>query len=255
MAAGTAALLLFLAWGGVEFPWVSAASAGGAALVLALFAAFLWRERRAEDPVIRLGLFRNPVFARGVSVGGMMVFAMMGSTVFLPLYFQLVLGMSPARAGAMMLPQVIGMVLTSVLGGRIGRPARPEQGLPAGRPRAGGGGAGGTGGARLVARRRPGPSSSPWRRSASGMGMGMPNLTTAMQNAVGYKELGAATGAMTFLRSLGGALGVACSGAIISARLARAGRRAAADPAAAQRPWRPSPPRSTPRSARPIARR
>ena len=53
-----------------------------------------------------------------------------------------------------------------------------------------------------------------------GMGMGMPNLTTAVQNAVAYKELGAATGAMTFMRSLGGAVGVACSGAILSARLA-----------------------------------
>jgi len=48
----------------------------------------------------------------------------------------------------------------------------------------------------------------------------MPNLTTAIQNAVAYKELGAATGAMTFVRSLGGAVGVACSGAILSARLA-----------------------------------
>ena len=55
-----------------------------------------------------------------------------------------------------------------------------------------------------------------------GMGMGMPNLTTAVQNAVALRELGAATGAMTFVRSLGGALGVAVSGAIMSARLAEA---------------------------------
>lgn len=53
-----------------------------------------------------------------------------------------------------------------------------------------------------------------------GMGMGMPNLTTAVQNAVAYAELGAATGAMAFVRSLGGALGVAASGTVMSARLA-----------------------------------
>jgi hypothetical protein len=52
-----------------------------------------------------------------------------------------------------------------------------------------------------------------------GMGMGMPNLTTAVQNAVGYREIGAVTGAMNFVRSLGGALGVATSGAIMAARL------------------------------------
>ena len=53
-----------------------------------------------------------------------------------------------------------------------------------------------------------------------GMGMGMPNLTTAVQNAVAHGELGAATGAMAFIRALGGAVGVAASGAILAARLA-----------------------------------
>jgi EmrB/QacA subfamily drug resistance transporter len=219
MAAGTTALLLFLAWGGVEFPWVSAASAGAAALVLALFAAFLWREARAENPLIRLGLFRNPVFSRGVAVGGMMVFAMMGSTVFLPLYFQLVLGMSPARAGAMMLPQVVCMVLSSVLGGRAAsRLGKNKAFLMAG--------------LLLEALALCGLALFAWIAATPplfmvalgalglGMGMGMPNLTTAVQNAVAQNELGAATGAMTFIRSLGGAVGVAASGAILAGLLA-----------------------------------
>jgi MFS family permease len=59
-----------------------------------------------------------------------------------------------------------------------------------------------------------------------GMGMGMPNLTTAVQNAVAHKELGAATGAMTFARSLGGAVGVATSGTIMAQRLLSAAREA-----------------------------
>ncbi len=219
MAGFTATLLLFLAWGGTEFPWVSAISAGMAALILALFAAFLWRERRAEDPLIRLGLFRNPVYARGVGVSGMMTFAMLGSTVFLPLYFQLVLGMSPARAGMMMLPQVGCMVLSSVLGGRAAsRLGRNKAFL--------------LWGLGLEAVALAGLAALSWFAAPPalflvamgalglGMGMGMPNLTTAVQNAVAHKELGAATGAMTFVRSLGGAVGVAASGAILSARLA-----------------------------------
>src|SRR5208283_5097314 len=102
-----------------EFRWASRDSAGLVAVTAALCALFVWRERRAPEPLIRLPLFRNRVFARGVAVGGMMTFAMLGSTVFLPLYFQLVLGMDPVVAGVMMLPQVIGMLLSSVIGGRI----------------------------------------------------------------------------------------------------------------------------------------
>jgi EmrB/QacA subfamily drug resistance transporter len=218
LAGATAALLLLLAWGGTEFRWASAATAGMAALCLVLFGLFLWREARAEEPLIRLSLFRNPIFARGVAVGGMMVFAMMGSTVFLPLYFQLVLGMPPAQAGMMLLPQVVGMVLTSVVGGRIvSRLGRNKPFLLAGL------------GLEAVALASlalfayvaapPALFLISMGLLGLGMGMGMPNLTTAVQNAVAHKELGAATGAMTFARSLGGAVGVATSGTIMAQRL------------------------------------
>ncbi|HEY8613872.1 MAG TPA: MFS transporter [Roseomonas sp.] len=218
MAGFTATLLLFLAWGGVEFPWASATAAGMGALVLGLLTAFLWQEKRAEDPLIRLGLFRNPIFARGVATGGMMTFAMLGSTVFLPLYFQLVFGMSPARAGMMMLPQVGCMVLSSVLGGQAASRLGRNKGFL-------------LAGLALEAVALVGLALLSWFAAPPalflvamgalglGMGMGMPNLTTAVQNAVAHKELGAATGAMTFVRSLGGAVGVAASGAILAARL------------------------------------
>ncbi|WP_306768304.1 MDR family MFS transporter [Roseomonas sp. AR75] len=217
----TASLLLLLAWGGVEFPWASWQAAALATLVVLLLLLFVLRESVAPDPLIRLRLFRNRVFARGVTVGGMMVFAMLGSTVFLPLYFQLVFGMSPARAGAMLLPQVIGMVLTSVIGGRIvSKLGRNKPFLLAGL---------GLEAVALASLAVLAYTAAPpplflvsMALLGLGMGMGMPNLTVAVQNAVSQRELGAATGAMTFLRSLGGALGVAASGAIMSARLASA---------------------------------
>jgi len=221
LAGCTTALLLLLAWGGNEFPWASAESAGLGLAVLVLLLLFLWREAVAGEPLIRLRLFRNPVFTRGVVVGGMMTFAMLGSTVFLPLYFQLVHGMSPARAGAMLLPQVAGMVLTSVIGGRIvSRLGRNKAFLLAGL---------GLEAVALASLAVLAYFAAPpafflvsMGLLGLGMGMGMPNLTTAVQNAVAHQELGAATGAMTFLRSLGGAVGVAASGAIMSSRLASA---------------------------------
>jgi EmrB/QacA subfamily drug resistance transporter len=221
LTGATAALLLLLTWGGTEFPWASPDSAALAATTTVLLGLFLSREQRAPEPLIRLSLFRNPVFARGVAVGGMMVFAMLGSTVFLPLYFQLVLGMSPAVAGAMMLPQVGGMLLTSIIGGRIvARLGRNKPFLLAGL------GLEAVALASLAAFAFIGAAPTAFLVSMGalglGMGMGMPNLTTAVQNAVAHRELGAATGAMTFVRSLGGALGVAVSGTIMSVRLAEA---------------------------------
>jgi EmrB/QacA subfamily drug resistance transporter len=221
LAGATAALLLLLAWGGIEFPWASRDSVGLVTMTAALIALFIWRESRAPEPLIRLPLFRNRVFARGVAVGGMMTFAMLGSTVFLPLYFQLVLGMAPATAGAMMLPQVVGMLLTSVIGGRIvAKVGRNKPFLLAGL------GLEAVALASLAAFAFFGAPATIFLISMAalglGMGMGMPNLTTAVQNAVVHRELGAATGAMSFVRSLGGALGVAASGTIMTTRLADA---------------------------------
>ncbi len=186
LGATTTALLLWLAWGGGEFPWTSGTSAGFVAAIVVLFLLFVRHERRAPEPLVRLGLLSNVTYTRGLAVGGMMTFAMMGSTVFLPLYFQLVLGMDPAVAGAMLLPQVGGMMLTSVIG---------------------------TGAATFLL-------SAP--ALGLGLGLGMPNLTVTVQNAAPYRELGAATGMMTFIRSLGGALGVAASGTIMMQHLAAA---------------------------------
>lgn len=221
LAGATAALLLLLAWGGTEFPWASRDSVALVGVTAALLGLFVWREASAPDPMIRLPLFRNRIFARGVAVGGMMSFAMLGSTVFLPLYFQLVLGMDPAVAGLMMLPQVACMLLSSVIGGRIvTRLGRNKPFLLAGL------------GLEAVALGSlavfaffAAPAAVFLISMGSlglGMGMGMPNLTTAVQNAVSHRELGAATGAMSFVRSLGGALGVATSGTIMASRLADA---------------------------------
>ena len=226
LAGWTATLLLVLAWGGTRFPWASFETLGFALAVAVLFALFVRRERRAPEPLVRIALLHNATYARGLAIGGMMTFAMMGSTVFLPLYFQLVLGMNPALAGAMLLPQVAGMMLTSIVGGRIvSRLGSGRLFLRAGVA------------LEVVALASLGVfadigASAPTFLVSTfvlglGMGMGMPNLTVTVQNAVPYRELGAATGMMTFIRSLGGALGVAASGTIMAQFLAQTGGLAA----------------------------
>lgn len=221
LAAATSALLLLLAGGGTQFAWMSWQTGGMAGLILLLLGAFLWAEDRARDPLIRLGLFRNKVIARGSAVSAMVIFAMMGALVFMPLYFQLVLGMSPAGSGAMILPQVGGMLLSSTIGGRfVSRLGRYRPFLLAGL---------GMEAFSLVCLALfAWFGAPPWMFLVLmgvlglGMGLGMPNLVTAIQNAVSHSEMGAATGALVFIRSLGGAVGVAASGAVMSFSLMQA---------------------------------
>lgn len=224
MTGGTAALLLLLAWGGNTISWLSPPALALAGLTVVMFGAFVWVEKRAADPIVRLGLFANVVYARGVVVGGMLVFAMMGVAVCLPLYFQLVLGMPPATAGMMLMPQVAGMVVTSILGGRaVARVGRPRLFMLAGI---------GTKGLALSSLALFAWFGAPpvmflvsMATLGLGMGVAMPNVTALVQNAVPHRELGAATGAMGFVRSLGSALGVASSGVILAQALTGAFER------------------------------
>lgn len=218
LTGATTAVLLLLSWGGVDFSWMSPMSFLLVLLAVGLALAFCFQERRAAEPIIALGLFRNAVFSHCVAASGMMSFAMMGSLVFVPLYFQLVLGMSPTQAGLMLLPQIAGMMSTSVLGGRfVSSTGRLLPFLIAGV----GLEAVGLAGFAVLAMLDSPPAGFGVALLALGlgMGMGMPNVTTALQNAVQPGEMGTATSAMAFIRSLGGALGVAVAGGVMGARL------------------------------------
>jgi MFS family permease len=144
--------------------------------------------------------------------------ALMGSLVFLPLFFQVVLGASPSRAGLMMAPMMGGVIVASVTGGRLvsafGRyKIFPVIGLIVG-----------TGSFLTLAFAAFHGSSTPLIETAlvalgCGLGLVMPNLTVAIQNSVERSYLGVATSVSAFIRSLGGALGVAVAGAVVAIRL------------------------------------
>ncbi|MDR5837116.1 MDR family MFS transporter [Caballeronia sp. LZ034LL] len=190
-------------------------------LGLACFAALFFVERRAQEPIIDLKLFSNVPYATCVAASGIMAFAMMGSLVFMPLYFQLVLGETPEQSGAMMLPQVALMLITSVAGGRfsVGSLKRIATLLSIGVFLE----CLGLASLALLAHRG---ASVPLFLCAmavlgAGMGIGMPNATVIVQNSVPERVLGAATATMGFVRSLGASLGVALSGGIMSFVLKR----------------------------------
>lgn len=175
---------------------------------------FLLQQLRAAEPLLDLSLFRNPDFTIGVIAAGTMAFAMNAAMVFLPLYFQSVQGQTPTHAGLMLLPQIAGMIASSIIGGRLS--ARRGEfrtfflfGV----------------GCEFLALGLLAvfgwldlgqmPFLGTLALLGVGMGLGMPNATVVVQNAVPPARLGIATASMSFLRALGGAVGVALSGFVM----------------------------------------
>ena len=218
LIAATCCALLVLSWGGSVYPWSSTPILILGAVAVVLCAALALVEARAAEPVLPLHLFANRVFVVGVAVISLSAMALFAAVVFLPLFFQLVLGASPAGAGLMISPMMGGVICASFLGGRqVSKTGRYKQFPVAGLAAATS--------AYLAMGWVAGHGTAIALIEAvlvvMGLGIGfvMPNLTTAIQNAVKRRDLGAATSASAFLRSLGGALGVALSGAILTTRL------------------------------------
>ncbi len=216
--AATCTGLLLLSWGGVVYPWRSAPIVALGSITAVLLA-LLWPvERAAPEPALPPRLFKDRVFATGVVGITLTVTALFGSLVFVPLFFQAVLGLSATEAGLRMAPLMGGLIVSSIIGGRaVSRTGRykafPVAGLAL---------------AVLcylalawATLHGVGANALDTLLAMLGLGMGlvMPNMTTAVQNAVARTDLGVATATLGFFRSLGGAFGVAASGMILAATL------------------------------------
>ena len=169
-------------------------------------------ERRAQEPVIPLKLFRAPVFTASSAIGFVMGLAMFGALTFLPLFMQNVKGVSPTVSGLRILPVMLGMLSASVTSGRlVTRWGRyrifPMLGT-----------AMMTLGAFLLS--MIDASTNGWVLAlymfvfGVGMGLTMQVLVVAVQNAVSYEDLGVATSSATFFRMIGGSFGTAVFGAV-----------------------------------------
>jgi EmrB/QacA subfamily drug resistance transporter len=218
LVAAVSCILLVTMWGGSRYPWGSPVVAGLVAAGLVLLAAFLVQERRAAEPVLPPRLFRNPVFdvaAVGLFLVGM---AMFGVLVFLPVFLQIVTGVSATSSGLLLLPMMLGIISASITSGRIiSRTGRYKPFPVAGTAVI-------TVGMVLLTRLDTGTSqlvaSVDMVVIGLGLGMVMQVLILVAQNAAEPRDLGTATSAATFFRSMGWSFGVAAFGAILANRLA-----------------------------------
>ena len=218
LTAGVSAIVLVTTWGGNEYAWGSAPIVGLAAAGLALLSAFIWQERRAAEPIIPLTLFGSSVFRVASALGFVIGLAMFGAIVFIPLFLQLVYGVSPTGSGLRMLPLMAGLLAASIISGRaISRIGRYKAFPIAGTAVT-------TVGLFLLSRLEV--DTAPWLASVYmaivgvGIGLVMQVLVLAVQNDAPARNIGVATSTATFFRSMGGSLGVAVFGAIFASRLA-----------------------------------
>ena len=210
-------LLLVTVWGGSEYEWTSRTIIGLGVAGVVLTALFVVQENRVPEPMLPLSLFGNRNFTIAAVVGFLVGLGMFGAMVFMPLFLQIVRNVPPTRAGLLMLPLMAGVMSASIGSGRlISRNGRYKV-YPV------------IGTAMMVVGfvlfaqldqfTHPMLTAIYMAILGAGIGFVMQVLILAVQNSVNWTQLGVATSASTFFRSVGGAFGTAVFGAIFNSRL------------------------------------
>jgi EmrB/QacA subfamily drug resistance transporter len=218
LAAALSAIVLLSTLGGTTYKWGSPATILLAVAAVVLVVLFALTERRVPEPVLPLRLFANRVFSVTSAMGLVVGFALFGSVTYLPLFLQVVNGASPTSSGLQILPLIGGLLITSIASGQLISRTGKYKPFPIA----------GTAimvvGLSLLSTMDAQTS----RLQASafmfilglGLGLVMQVLVLAVQNSVGYEDLGVATSGATLFRSIGGAVGTSILGSIFASRLA-----------------------------------
>lgn len=218
ISAGVSLLLLWVTFAGTDFEWISWPSLVMAGSTAVLLAVAIVVELRVAEPVIPLGLFRNRTFTLSVIASISVGVAMFGTAVFLSQYMQLARGATPTESGLLTIPMMAGVLVSStVIGALVSRRGRWKGFMVTGALLM-------IAGSLLLSRLEY--DTEFWYVGVSmfvlgaGVGMLMQNLVLIVQNTAEVRNLGVATSAVTFFRSLGGTVGVAVMGSILGSVVA-----------------------------------
>jgi len=213
MTSATMTLLIALSWGGTHYPWLSAQIFGLVGLSILLWVGFAARLKRAHEPLIPLDVLANPVVRAGTIAAGFGMGTFIGLTIYLPLYFETVSGLSAANSGMGLIPLSCGTVIGATASGRAMTKLTHYKRVPM---------IGLTVAVIGTALLAYGAGSLPLipfvcllAVISLGLGTLLPVATVSIQNAVRPHQLGTATATANFFRQIGGALIVAVFGAIV----------------------------------------
>jgi EmrB/QacA subfamily drug resistance transporter len=220
LAAGLSAIILLTSLGGNTYDWGSWQIVAMGLVGIACLGALILVERAAAEPILPPALFRNRVFVVTSAVGLIVGFALFGALTYLPLFQQIVRGLSPTASGLQLLPVMGGLLVSSIISGQvITRTGRYKLFPIAGTAVAA---LGMWLLSSLDSTTSTGVAALHMLVLGLGLGMVMQVLVLAVQNAVPYAMLGVATSGATLFRSMGGSLGTAALGAVFTGRLTSA---------------------------------
>jgi EmrB/QacA subfamily drug resistance transporter len=217
LAIAATSIILMTTWGGTQYAWGSVQVIGLIVLAIVSTAAFLAFERRAAEPILPLGVFRNRNFSIAIAMSFLLGLALFGALTFLPLYQQTVQHLSPTTSGLMLIPMMLGSTVTALISGQVTTKTGRYKVLPiigAGMMTLG-----------MYLLTGIGLHTSLVTMgvyfAVIGLGMGflMQITTLVAQNSVAPQEMGVASSARTFFQQIGGSLGVAAFGAVFARRL------------------------------------
>lgn len=220
-------LLLAFSWAGTTYAWGSweILSLLGGGILSAII--FVLVEHYARNPILPLHLFKNSIVTVSNTVGFLMNFGMMGAMIYLSFYVQGVQGVSATYAGYVTMPMSVFMVITSaVVGQRISKSGKYKRYALIGVP------------IMIIGMAIMIFMDNVWMAALSmgifgiGIGMGMPVFSLATQNAVSHTELGVATASSQLFRNLGGTIGIAVMGTVMSNNLESQLKEAMTSPSA-----------------------
>ncbi|WP_340034509.1 MDR family MFS transporter [Paenibacillus sp. FSL E2-0202] len=209
-------LLLAFTWAGTEYDWGSSQILGLLAGTVVSALLFIFVESKAKNPILPLHLFKNSVVTISNIIGFIMNFGMMGAMIYLSFFVQGVLGISATYAGYVTMPMSIVMVVASALTGqKMAKKGKYKRYALIGIPIM-------IAGMTIMVFMNNVPMAVlSMIVFGLGLGLGMPVFSLATQNAVSHTELGVVTASSQLFRNLGGTIGIAVMGTVMSNSLTK----------------------------------
>ncbi|MCU1406772.1 MAG: putative MFS-type transporter [Glaciihabitans sp.] len=219
IAGGISLLLIWVSLAGSQFEWASVPSFAMVVGAVVLLVAAVIVELKVPEPIIPLTMFKNRTFTLAVIASLAVGVSMFGTSVFLAQYMQLARGATPTQSGLLTIPLMAGLLVAStIFGGIISRKGTWKAIMVSG--------------AVLVVAGTSLLGTLSYDTNlvlvgiymavlGAGLGMLMQNLVLVTQNSIEIKNLGVATSAVTFFRSLGGTVGVSVLGSVLGTIIAQ----------------------------------
>lgn len=217
LSTGLVSLLLALVWGGSEYAWQSPVIIALLAGAAVLLSTFVFIERKAQEPILPLSLFRNKTFVVSILATFLSAAGMFGAIIYIPLYAQGVIGVSATNSGLILMPLMFGLIAASIVTGQImSRTGRYKWLAVTGMGII-------TIGMFLFSRMGIDTTNGELIRNMviAGIGLGttFPIFNLVVQNAFDHSKLGVVTAANQLFRSIGGTVGTAVLASLLNNRL------------------------------------